>query len=74
MKDKFNMFKIQQCTFAKFNTPGLSTSMARFVFESSKEIFKLCYTYSQCQKHANNTLNEDQLYYTIREKIKHFLL
>lgn len=36
----------------------------------SEKIFKLCYTYSQCQKHTN-TLNEDQNY-IIREDTEHF--
>lgn len=31
-KEKFDMFQIQQCIFAQLNKPGLSTSMARFLF------------------------------------------
>ena len=41
-----------------------------YIWLGSEKIFKLCYTYSQCQKHTD-TLNGDQNY-IIRETIEHF--
>lgn len=41
-----------------------------YIWLGSEKIFKLCYIYSQGQKHTN-TLNEDQNY-IIREDIEHF--
>lgn len=65
------MFKIQHCIFVKINLDYVHQWNDLYLTKlGSEKIFKLCYTYSQCQKHTN-TLNEDQNY-IVREDIEHF--